>query len=75
MAILSSLCCNNKQRATEAREARALEHCRELLDDGTMRSKSKPSTLMKALEDCMAPEDCVVIKTWLGGMKEVNLRF
>jgi len=75
VAILSSLCCNSKQRATEAREAGALEHCRQLLDDGTMRSKRKASALMKVLEDCVTPEDCVVIKTWLGGMKEVILRF
>jgi len=40
-----------------------------------MRSKRKASALMKVLEDCVTPEDCVVIKTWLGGMKEVNLRF
>ena len=63
MAILSSLCCNNRKRATEAREAGALEHCRELLYDEMMRIK------VKALEDCVEPEDCVFIKTWLGGMK------
>lgn len=36
VAILSSLCCNSRQRSTEAREVGVLEHCRELIDDGTM---------------------------------------
>ena len=52
-----------------------LEHCKEILNDRMMRSKGKASALMKDFEDCVALEDCIFIKTWLGGMKEVNLRF
>eukprot|EP00252_Welwitschia_mirabilis_P017958 TRINITY_DN4008_c0_g2_i1.p1 TRINITY_DN4008_c0_g2~~TRINITY_DN4008_c0_g2_i1.p1 ORF type:complete len:395 (+),score=51.15 TRINITY_DN4008_c0_g2_i1:172-1356(+) len=56
VSILSLLCCNNKERAMEAREAGILVHCGQLFQDGSPRTKRKAAALIKALDECLVIE-------------------
>eukprot|EP00252_Welwitschia_mirabilis_P017959 TRINITY_DN4008_c0_g4_i1.p1 TRINITY_DN4008_c0_g4~~TRINITY_DN4008_c0_g4_i1.p1 ORF type:complete len:399 (+),score=55.69 TRINITY_DN4008_c0_g4_i1:164-1360(+) len=54
VSILCLLCCNNKERAMQAREAGILGHCRQLLQDSSARTKRKAQALIKALHESLA---------------------